>query len=164
MSTFAGSLKIIPRAAWIVGIVLSVSFTLIIALGPMQFESEVSSWPAIAKAGLLVAPLVCTITYSLLVGFIYADAKRRRMRHVMWAWLALVPYFIGVILYFILRDPLPTPCGRCGMEMSRDFAFCPGCGSPIHPKCAQCGKAIEPSWANCPHCGAAVSPSSAMAT
>ena len=44
------------------------------------------------------------------MGFIYADAKRRRMRHVMWAWLALVPYFIGVILYFILRDPLPTPC------------------------------------------------------
>jgi len=67
--------------------------------------------------------------------------------------MALVPYFVGVILYFILRDPLPTPCHRCGMEVPQAFAFCPGCGASIHPICSQCGKSLQPEWSNCPHCG-----------
>ena len=46
--------------------------------------------------------------YVLLVGFVYQDAKRRGMRYVMWTWLAiLVPNGIGIILYFLLRDPIP---------------------------------------------------------
>lgn len=163
MSSFSARLKIIPRAAWITGGILSVALTLPLAIGPLRFDSEMRAWPAIAKAGILIAPPILILAYSLLVGFIYADAKRRRMRHVMWAWLALVPYFVGVILYFILRDPLPTPCPKCGMEVPREFGFCPGCGASIHPKCKQCGKAMERGWSNCPQCGAAVSPSSATA-
>jgi predicted amidophosphoribosyltransferase len=96
---------------------------------------------------------IVVIAYSMLVGFIYADAKRRRMRHVMWAWLALVPYFVGVILYFILRDPLPANCPQCGTDVPQAFAFCPGCGASVHPVCPQCGKSLQREWMNCPHCG-----------
>jgi predicted amidophosphoribosyltransferase len=68
----------------------------------------------------------------------------------------VVPNFIGVILYFILRDPLPTPCAHCRTDVPQTFAFCPGCGTSIHPTCAQCGKSLQPDWANCPHCGVRV--------
>ncbi len=163
MSSFSARLKIVPRAAWITGCILSVVLILPLAIGPMRFDSEMRAWPPIAKAGILIAPPILIMAYSLLAGFIYADAKRRRMRHVMWAWLALVPYFVGVILYFILRDPLPTPCLQCGRDVPRDYAFCPGCGASIHPKCSQCGQSLERTWSNCPHCGAAISPTSANA-
>jgi len=54
---------------------------------------------------------------------------------------------------FILRDPLPTPCMSCGMEVPQAFAYCPGCGASIHPICPQCSKPLQPGWMNCPHCG-----------
>jgi hypothetical protein len=160
MNTFGERLKSIPSPAWVVGFVLAVPVTLGLALGPMRLEPEMRSWPTIAKAGMLALPATFLFTYSLLVGFIYADAKRRRMRHVMWAWLAVVPYFVGVILYFILRDPLPTPCPRCRTDVPQAFAFCPGCGMSVHPTCAQCGKSLQPEWMNCPHCGSRILPSS----
>jgi hypothetical protein len=153
MSTFGERLRVIPRPAWFAGCLLSVGIVLPLVIGPMRFDDEMRSWPLIAKAGLLAVVPCFILTYSLLVGFVYADAKRRRMRHVMWAWLALVPYFVGVILYFILRDPLPTPCARCGTEVPQAFAFCPGCGAAVHPTCTQCGKPLQPEWSNCPHCG-----------
>jgi hypothetical protein len=117
------------------------------------------AWPLAAKLGMISIVPVFILAYSALVGFIYVDAKRRRMRHVMWAWLALVPYFVGVILYFILRDPLPAPCPHCGTDVPQAFAFCPGCGASIHPTCSQCGKSLQKEWVNCPYCGTRVSPS-----
>ena len=78
------------------------------------------------------------------------------------AWLALVPYFVGVILYFILRNPLRnplrTPCPNCATDVPVAFAFCPGCGASVHPTCSNCGKPMERSWANCPNCGLRISP------
>jgi len=157
MNTFGDRLKSIPSPAWVVAFVLAVPVTLALALGPMRFDDAMRSWPAIAKAGMLVLPAGFMFAYSLLVGFIYADARRRRMRHVMWAWLAVVPYFLGVILYFIMRDPLPTPCPHCRTEVHQSFAFCPSCGTSVHPTCAQCGKPLQPEWMNCPHCGSHIS-------
>jgi hypothetical protein len=125
----------------------------------MRYDPEMQAWPLAAKIGLISIVPVFILAYSALVGFIYADAKRRRMRHVMWAWLALVPYFVGVILYFILRDPLPVPCPNCGTDVPQAFAFCPGCGASVHPTCSQCGKPLQMEWVNCPHCGTRVAPS-----
>jgi RNA polymerase subunit RPABC4/transcription elongation factor Spt4 len=125
----------------------------------MRYDHEMRTWPLAARLGMISIIPVFILAYSALVGFIYADAKRRRMRHVMWAWLALVPYFVGVILYFILRDPLPLPCSSCGMEVPQAFAFCPGCGASIHPTCSQCGKSLQKGWANCPYCGTRVTSS-----
>jgi RNA polymerase subunit RPABC4/transcription elongation factor Spt4 len=159
MNAFMARLKIIPRPAWIVGCLLTVVSVLPIWLLPMREDPEMSAWPLAAKLGLISMVPVFIMAYSGLVGFIYADAKRRRMRHVMWAWLALVPYFIGVILYFILRDPLPVPCANCGTDVPQAFAFCPGCGASIHPTCSQCGKSLQKGWANCPYCGTRVTSS-----
>jgi hypothetical protein len=153
MSSFEERLKSVPGPAWVVGLLISGLLVAPIWFFPMRLDPEMREWPTAAKVGLLALPPILILAYSGLVGFIYADAKRRRMRHVLWAWLALVPYFIGVILYFILRDPLPTPCPTCGTAVPQAFAFCPGCGASIHPICSQCGKALQPGWVNCPHCG-----------
>jgi hypothetical protein len=153
MNSFWASVRIIPKPAWLVAGLLSVLIVLPLLLGPMRYDDEIRSWPLIGRVGLVAVVPIVVIAYSMLVGFIYADAKRRRMRHVMWAWLALVPYFVGVILYFILRDPLPASCPQCGTDVPQAFAFCPGCGASVHPVCPQCGKSLQREWMNCPHCG-----------
>src|SRR6185437_14071977 len=65
--------------------------------------------------------VVCTICafllagYILVIGYIYGDARRRGMNAVLWALLAFfAPSAIGIILYFILRSPLPIYCWKCG--------------------------------------------------
>ncbi len=156
MSTFWTNIRIVPRPAWIVAGLLTVLTVLPLLLGPMRYEEEMRSWPLVAKVGLIAVVPIFILSYSLLVGFIYVDARRRRMRHVMWAWLALVPYFVGVILYFILRDPLPTHCPQCGKDVPQAFSFCAGCGMRVHPVCPQCGKGLQMEWTNCPHCGTRV--------
>jgi len=153
MNSFWASVRIIPKPAWLVAGLLTVLIVLPLLLGPMRYDDEIRGWPLIGRVGLIAVVPIVVIAYSMLVGFIYADAKRRRMRHVMWAWLALVPYFVGVILYFILRDPLPASCPQCGTDVPQAFAFCPGCGASVHPVCPQCGKSLQREWMNCPHCG-----------
>jgi hypothetical protein len=160
MSSFGERLKSVPASAWIVGILLSVLVFVPLVLGPMRIDPEMRGWPTALKVAFLSIVPVSLIAYAGLVGFIYSDAKRRRMRHVLWAWLALVPYFIGVILYFILRAPLPTICPHCRADVPHTFAFCPGCGASIHPVCSRCGKALQREWMNCPHCGMRIVPPS----
>jgi len=159
MSALSERLRSIPRAAWFTGVFITVPIALILAFGPLQYDAELRSFPSIAKVGILLGPACLLFFYSLLVGFIYADAKRRGMRHVMWAWLAIVPYFVGVILYFILRNPLPTPCPECSAAVPQSFAYCPHCGASVHPVCVSCGKSLQADWASCPHCGTRIAPS-----
>jgi len=159
MNAFMERLKIVPQVAWGVGILLSAFLALGLVLGPMSFDREMRWWPMAAKIAIASAPGLIIVAYSALVGFVYADAKRRRMRHVMWTWLCLVPYFIGVILYFILRDSLPTPCPTCRTDVPRAFAYCPGCGAAVNPICGHCGKTLQREWLNCPHCGIRIAPS-----
>ena len=53
--------------------------------------------------------------YALLIAYVYGDARRRGMRYVMWTLLAIfLVNGIGIILYFILREPLMVYCSRCG--------------------------------------------------
>jgi hypothetical protein len=90
----------------------------------------------------------------MLIGFVYGDSKQRGMRHVMWTLLAIfLPDAIGIILYFILRDKLPTTCPHCGTKVVAKFAFCPNCGTSVKPTCPHCGQAVEVVWTNCAYCG-----------
>ena len=74
--------------------------------------------------------------YVLLVGYVYGDARRRGMNHVLWTLLAIfIPNAIGIILYFILRDPVPVPCPACGTPARKGHAFCAGCGTAVRAAC-----------------------------
>ena len=72
---------------------------------------------------------VFTAAFSLALGYVYGDGKRRQMP--VWAWVIaafLIPNFIGFILYFLFRGPLLGPCSSCGNLIRGEEAFCSHCG------------------------------------
>jgi len=119
-------------------------------------DPKTASWPEIGKVAMSIAAPLVASTWLLLIGYVYGDAKRRGMRHVMWTLLAIfIPDAIGIILYFVLRDPMPSPCPGCGANVRSTFTFCPNCSAPLKPTCPQCGRPMERGWKHCPNCGAA---------
>jgi len=163
MSRFREELRIIPRAVWIVGVVLGVA-----AIAGMATILAMSRDPEIRRLPVSVLlPLfgaVVVFVYVLTIGYVYSDAKRRQMHYVMWTLLAVcIPHGIGIILYFILRDPLPKICPGCAKHLKAGFVFCPFCGMALQVTCPKCEHGVEVGWANCPHCGAKL-PSPAVQT
>ncbi|HWC97841.1 MAG TPA: hypothetical protein VG456_13850 [Candidatus Sulfopaludibacter sp.] len=68
----------------------------------------------------------------LLFRYIYLDAKRRNMNAALWTVLAIIaPSGIGIILYFLLRQPLPVCCTKCGGAVVPGFVYCPYCGAAL---------------------------------
>ncbi len=155
MSTWSERIGVIPRTAKVVAVLLGIGFGCLIAvlshLPPSHNEAPL---PAAAKVILPLAMAIVVLIYVLLIGFVYGDSKRRGMRYVMWTLLAtFLPDAIGIILYFILRDPLPVICPHCSTKVLSKFTFCPSCGTSLKPTCPHCGQAVEPTWSNCGHCG-----------
>jgi hypothetical protein len=154
MSRFGKELRVIPRVVWYFAFVVYFTFATLIFKYVMFSDPEFRDWPLFGKIALPYCAMLLVAIFILLIGYVYGDAKRRAMRYVLWTWLAiLIPDAIGIILYFILRDPLPVPCPSCRMAVPSKFTFCPYCGVALKPTCPHCGKAAEPIWANCPHCG-----------
>ena len=78
----------------------------------------------------------------------------------MWLLLAIfIPNAIGIILYFLLRVPLPVPCTACSQPVKPGFAFCTSCGQVLSSACPQCRRAVEAGWSNCAYCGTKLSQS-----
>lgn len=151
--SFRKELRVIPRTAWIVAGLFYVGMaTLAWCLVPT--DHEMSQWP---RDGQLAFIFLLPLFFFLIIplyGYVYGDAKRRGMRYVMWTLLAIfVPDFIGVIIYFILRDALPFDCPSCHNLVPSKFTFCPHCGNALRPYCPQCGKSVERAWTNCGYCG-----------
>jgi RNA polymerase subunit RPABC4/transcription elongation factor Spt4 len=144
-----------PVAYFLSGLWFVIGFALV-RYAAMAHDPKMAHWPEIAKLAFSIAvPLVCA-AWILLLGYIYGDAKRRNMRYVMWTLLAIfIPDAIGIILYFVLRDPLPAQCPGCGTLVNSKFTFCPNCSAPLRPTCTQCGRPVERGWKHCPNCGAA---------
>jgi RNA polymerase subunit RPABC4/transcription elongation factor Spt4 len=154
MSRFTRELKVIPWGAWVIGALIYLGFATPIFLLELPTDPQFSGWPRWGQALLAYGMLSLIIPFVALIGYVYGDAKRRNMRYVMWTLLAIfVPYLIGVIVYFLLRDPLPRTCPGCGNLVKVGFTFCPLCGTTVQPTCPNCGKAVELGWSNCPHCG-----------
>ena len=102
--------------------------------------------------------------YVLLLGYVWGDARRRGMSHVMWTLLALfIPSAVGIILYFILRDPVPVPCPSCGTPARKGHAYCANCGTAVRAACPQCRQPVEAGWRNCASCGQALQPAGSVA-
>ena len=142
--------RIIPLGAWITAGALASVFFLVAAI----VLSETGA-PVFVR---ILAPIVVSVFiggYTLLVGYVYGDARRRGMRYVMWTLLAIfLTNGIGIILYFILRDPMPAYCSRCGSTSQQGFAYCPRCGANVLPACPGCRRVVQPGWSHCAWCGA----------
>ena len=141
--------RIIPFGGWVAaGIVFLVVFLL---LSFLSFHAHAPV--AVKLIGSILAPLGMA-GYTLLIGYVYGDARRRGMRYVMWTLLAIfLANGIGIILYFILREPLLVHCTRCGAGVQPSHAFCPRCGAGVQPACQACHRILQPGWTHCAWCG-----------
>ena len=84
----------------------------------------------------LPAMIVLAIIFCLpiLVGvYVYRDAVRRNMSAGLWALAAaLVPAFIGLIVYLLVRSEYADlRCPRCAAPLAAEFAVCPKCGAKL---------------------------------
>jgi len=155
MSKFTNELKVIPNAARVVAAIAYIGYVvLFILLFTFSHDQGMQNMPQAGKVLATLVPGIVLSMYILLIGYVNGDAKRRGMRYVMWTLLSIfIPNAIGIILYFILRDPLLKPCPRCSQIVKPGFTFCPHCGSSLLPTCPNCGRSVELGWSNCPQCG-----------
>jgi len=154
MSGFNNQLRVIPRIAWILGVVAYLCLSILLFTVALPGDRHMREWNPIGQILFAFGIPLFMIVFVLLVGYVYGDSKRRGMPYVMWTLLALfIPDGIGIILYFILRKPMPKPCPSCSQDVPSGFVFCPYCGTSLQPTCPSCGHAVERGWANCPHCG-----------
>jgi len=163
MSRFREEMKVIPRMAWVIAILSYVAFVALVVPSGLRLYTFVPSDPNFTRwprwflsifAGIV--PLFFSV-YVLLCGYVYGDARRRGMRPVMWTLLAFfIPNAIGVILYFILREPLLRGCPSCGTQVSQGYAFCSKCGTALAHACPGCRAGVQPGWSHCTKCGTAL--------
>jgi hypothetical protein len=157
MTRFRKELSVIPWPAWAIAVFVYLALGVLMVAVPLQLDPEIQHWPLWLKAFLVAGPGLPMAICVLLVGYVNGDARRRGMRYVMWTLLAaLIPNAIGIILYFVLREPLTTACPRCAVQLRPGYAFCPKCGAATALACPQCRSAVEPGWSHCPRCGAAI--------
>jgi hypothetical protein len=156
MNDYRTKPRVIPSVAYVIAGIVSVLGYVVMRFLAIPSSPESAHWPQGGKILLsLLAPVVVAV-YVLLIGYIYGDSKRRGMRSWLWVLLAIfIPNAIGIILYFILRDPMPFHCAGCGSLVKSTFTFCPNCSASLRPTCPQCGRGMERGWRHCPNCGAA---------
>ncbi len=148
MKYFLDELRIIPRIVWLIALLVAGgTFTLFYRMPRFGGLGRV-------EAAFLIWGTLIFFAWVALIGYIFADARRRGMRYIMWTLLSIfIPYFIGAILYFVLRDPLLIQCPHCSISCRSTYVFCPGCGAELSPSCPACKRAVEPRWNRCAYCG-----------
>ena len=146
---FSAEVNIIPVWAWILAV---------IGFAAMQVVAQVVRQPdaptPIVRAlmGLLVGAVVAC--YLLLIGYVNRDAHRRGMSPVLWTFVViLVPNALGMVLYFILRQPIRSVCPQCGSFVLSGFNFCPHCSHKLSPSCPKCQRMVTATDVYCPYCG-----------
>ena len=147
--SFSNEIRLIPRGAFYLAAGLIVIGQAIAVFA--HFFKASDPLPLMMLVALAAA---CGAGFLLLL-FIYVnrDAKRRGMNAPLWTLLTiLVPYFIGLVVYFLLREPLPYNCPQCGATVSARFNFCPKCKYNLRPSCPQCKREVAVSDRYCFHC------------
>ena len=142
--------RVIPFGGWVAAGIVFLLFFVLLSLVLIQAQDVPVAVMFIIS---ILAPLGLA-GYTLLIGYVYGDARRRGMRYVMWTLLAIFLFNgIGIILYFILREPLQVYCSRCGAGVQPSHAFCPRCGAGVQPACGACHRILQPGWTHCAWCG-----------
>ncbi len=164
MSRFSDELRIIPIVAWIFAVLIPICGFVALFTVAIPQDPKLSHWPVVGRVAFSIWPGLLVGILVLFWGYINADARRRGMRYVMWTLLAMfVPNTIGIILYFILRDPLLAQCPKCGAQGRVNFTFCPQCGAELATTCPSCKRPVEPNWQRCAFCAAELKPGSPTA-
>jgi len=166
---FREELRIIPRWLKILCLVLyllavGIAVT-IINVAPETRWPEVRDNAAVATVAMVGAVTGMALIISaflFMMGYVYRDARRRNMNAPLWTLLVLVlapsSLIIGLIIYLLVRDPLPYPCPRCGALVGPRFNFCSTCKCNLHPSCPNCKQEIAETDKFCPNCAFELAP------
>jgi Double zinc ribbon/Phospholipase_D-nuclease N-terminal len=148
---FADELRRVPAWAWVLAGIAFVAAHVVFIWLMAHDPKAPALWLRILMAIGAGSLLGC---YFLLIGYINQDAGRRGMSRLAWTLLAVfVPNGLGIILYFILRQALPSLCARCCAHVQASYTYCPHCGESLSPQCPHCHHAIHPGDVFCPFCG-----------
>ena len=148
---------VIPKTAKIIAVLMYIGIGSLLRFA-LTTDPEMQQWLEWQKDLFAFGISLFVPLYVLIVGYVFGDAKRRGMRHVMWTLIAaMMPYFVGLIIYVVVRDPLLLVCRSCGTVAQKGFAFCPKCGAALAQTCPQCGRTTERSWSHCAYCGVSLS-------
>jgi RNA polymerase subunit RPABC4/transcription elongation factor Spt4 len=150
------------RTIW--GLVAAFGITLVAAWTLLAL-AFVNDWIQLAPhdraAGRIVFPIAATILLVVIfmmvaIGiFVYRDARERGMPPVLWTLVAVfVPYFVGLIIYLIMRQGRAFSCPACGRGAPHEAVFCPHCGKPVQRSCSRCKARVPTDARFCPACGA----------
>jgi hypothetical protein len=128
--------------------------------GNAMFPWELRNNPMLASlalGGIVTLMSLFFATFIFLTAYVNRDAARRGMNAALWTILILIflPTWglIGLIIYFLMREPLPYPCPQCSATVSARFNFCPNCKCNLHPSCPQCKHEVAELDKFCPYCG-----------
>lgn len=167
-SRFRDELRIIPK--WLVWTCISLYvLALIVGIGinlanmhtaePVFPDDSFRDKPllsCLALAGVITAVAFVFSCMLFMLGYVYRDAKRRGMHPALWTLLVLIlsgGYFlIGLIIYLLVREPLPYTCPQCASTVNARFNFCPNCKYNLHPACPQCQREVSDDDKFCPYC------------
>lgn len=160
--------RIIPR--WLIGLVI---FLFLVAqvliffanldavehggtVFPPDFQKE-PELAFLASAGIVTGVSLVIATLIFMIAYVNRDAKRRGMNSALWTILVILflPTWglIGLIIYLLMREPLPYNCPQCGATVGARFNFCPSCKCNLHPSCPQCKREVVETDKFCPYCG-----------
>src|SRR6267143_3718939 len=165
---FWSEFRIIPR--WLIVLVIFLflvgqAIALIVNIdavrhGGTVFPPDFQNDPALAflaSAGIVTGVSLVLASIIFLIAYVNRDAKRRGMNSALWTILVIILLpawgFIGFVIYFLMREPLPYPCPQCGNSVGARFNFCPNCKCNLHPSCTQCKREVAETDKFCPFCG-----------
>lgn len=165
---FRNELRIIPK--WLVWMCLGL-YVLALMIGLLVnlhgFHANEDIFPdesfrnapvlsSLALTGVITVGVFVFSCLVLMLGYVYRDAKRRGMNPALWTLLVLIlsaGYFlIGLIIYLLVREPLPYTCPQCAAQVNARFNFCPNCKYNLHPACPQCQREVADDDKFCPYC------------
>jgi uncharacterized membrane protein YdcZ (DUF606 family) len=144
-------IKIIPAWGWALAAIIFVAAQLFFNIVIVHHGDAPPAWSR-PPLGLLAG--IAGGCYVLFIGYVNRDAKRRGMSPALWTIVAIfIPNALGILLYFILRQPLSSTCPQCGHAVQPGFNFCPQCNCKLSPSCPQCQRVISARDVYCPYCG-----------
>ena len=165
---FREELRVIPRwlvrtcvVLYVLAIVLGLAVNIhnFQTNGPIFPDETLRNQPVASCALLLLVITAGAIALSIflfMLGYVYRDAKRRDMNPILWTLLVLILspayMFIGLIIYLLVREPLPYNCPQCATTVNARFNFCPNCKYNLHPACPQCQREVSDNDKFCPFC------------
>jgi hypothetical protein len=128
--------------------------------GNDMFPPDLRDYPVAASftlAGMITLVAVFMAGLIFMIAYVNRDASRRGMNSALWTILVIIfiPTWglIGLVIYLLMREPLPYPCPECATTVNARFNFCPNCKCNLHPSCPQCKSEVGELDKFCPSCG-----------